>query len=140
MIPEFYADGNLPSGLYAATLEEVIERFEGKNLKRRKLTRSLKQFCLFIRDHSDEVYLFGSYITTKPAPRDVDLLIVFPKTFNWTGHDAEDLLHYQQFETFHLHLNICRYEQRDYRRYMLREMGLSRDFPQKNKGFIRLEL
>lgn len=139
MIPDFNSDGNLPPGVYTVTIEEVIERFQGKNLRRKQLTRNLDQFCSFIREHSDEVYLFGTYITSKPAPRDVDLLIVFPKTFDWSGPDAGTLLHFQNIR-YRLHLNICRHNERGDRRYTLTIAGLTKDDPPKKKGFIKLEL
>jgi predicted nucleotidyltransferase len=82
MIPNFDENGNLPSGIHVATFNEVIERFGGsKSLKRSVLTKNLKEFYNFIKYYFVEIYIDGSYVTTKLAPNDVDIVVILPDDF-----------------------------------------------------------
>jgi predicted nucleotidyltransferase len=83
MIPDFY-DGNfLPDGEYVATWDEVVERF-GSNAKRRgfcdRLIAWLRRAkrCGFSR-----VYLFGSFISAKNDPGDVDLMWIHKQNLEY---------------------------------------------------------
>lgn len=139
MIPDFDKDGNLQPGIHFATLEEVVERFNGKNLRRQQLTNSLTDFYTFICEHSDEIYLVGSYTSQKPAPKDIDFFVILRKSFDWTGQDGMTLLYYQSTPNFRLHILTCRYNQRGLRRKRLLLFAKTKDDPPLKRGFIRLE-
>lgn len=81
MIPDFREDGWLPVGHHAATWDEILERFQGISSSRRaELTNKLIEFRDALRKCGVTGYLLlnGSYISSKPDPRDFDLLLVGP--------------------------------------------------------------
>jgi hypothetical protein len=73
MIPDFDADGNLPPGIYQATLAEIEARFT-YNLKRKGHYERLR----LLRDDLEAIgcktiYIDGSFITQKALPNDMDI-------------------------------------------------------------------
>jgi hypothetical protein len=81
MLPDFDEHGNLPVGIHRATLAEVIARYSKPSMRRRALTREMRDFASLIEPAAHDIYLVGSYITKKLFPRDVDFLVIF--RFNW---------------------------------------------------------
>jgi hypothetical protein len=83
MLPAFYDDRFLPDGEHLATWGEVVERFGG-NARRKSFCDRLITFlqrakrCGFLR-----VYLFGSFISAKDDPGDVDLLWIHRQNLNY---------------------------------------------------------
>lgn len=90
-IPPLTADGVLPPGIHEATLDGVVARFgqtawvrEGRrerlSLSRRHLTEVLQAYVAEIRraQLAPTVIVNGSYVTNKPDPNDVDLLVELP--------------------------------------------------------------
>ena len=78
-IPAFRDDGWLPVGHHVATWEEIAERFGGEPGSQRSiLTASLIQFRDALRGFgvSGTLILDGNYISSKPAPKDFDVLLV----------------------------------------------------------------
>jgi hypothetical protein len=83
MLPAFYDGKFLPDGEYLATWEEVVERFGGNATRQGfcdRLITFLQQAkrCGFLK-----VYLFGSFISAKDDPGDVDLLWVHIQNLNY---------------------------------------------------------
>jgi hypothetical protein len=79
MIPEFDENGNLPPGIHNTNLSEVEKRFGGSQSRKRSLLiKSLKQFVNAVKRYADEIYIDGSFITSKTSPGDVDILVIFP--------------------------------------------------------------
>jgi hypothetical protein len=73
VIPQFNANGLLPEGVYAATLEEVTERFGG-NGRRRKLLKGLSEALTLLRAAGcRRVFINGSFVTSKQLPNDIDV-------------------------------------------------------------------
>jgi hypothetical protein len=97
MLPEFY-DGNfLPPGDHSASWAEVVGRFGGNSTRTafcNRLLRFLRQAkrCGFLR-----VYLFGSFISAKDEPGDVDLLWVHTQNIDIDrlSRECRDLLNYE---------------------------------------------
>jgi len=111
MIPEFDENGNLPPGIHHATLQEIIERFGvRKSLKRCSLTNNLQDFFSFIKDYAIGVYVDGSYITSKLAPNDIDLIVILPPDFVFTSEAARRLQRIQKNKRNH-YLHIFVYAQ-----------------------------
>ncbi len=82
-LPKFNAVGDLPPGVYQATLSEVVERF-GSTVGQRGLCtqRLLHIYALAQRTgHLQSLILFGSYITLKPEPNDIDIVLVMDDAF-----------------------------------------------------------
>src|SRR3979409_216273 len=83
MIPAFYDGYFLPDGEHPATWREVVDRFGGTARRRAVCDRLLRfleeaKHCGFLR-----VYLFGSFISAKDDPGDVDLLWVHRQNLNY---------------------------------------------------------
>ena len=84
-IPEFI-NGMLPEGIWDCSLAEIEARFGGfdRTTTRRELFANLKayfeeaQSVVLIR----AVYVDGSFVTDKPEPGDVDIIVVFASEQN----------------------------------------------------------
>ena len=87
MIPELH-DGVLPEGIHICTLEEVENTFGRFNRsdKRPRLTEKLRRYVVDARNAgiATAVIVDGSYITQKPEPNDVDLILVLRADFDLT--------------------------------------------------------
>ncbi len=74
VIPQVHSSGNLPPGVYNATLEEVRSRF-AVTPHRRKLFDALSRVVDILSEaNCPEVHLDGSYITNATEPGDYDLV------------------------------------------------------------------
>jgi hypothetical protein len=82
-LPEFTETGDLPLGVHAATLTEVQALFGSQEERREAVTRDLTHIhALALRTGClSRFILFGSYITTKPYPNDVDIILVMTDDF-----------------------------------------------------------
>lgn len=82
-IPGLDVTGGLPPGVHRATLVEVIQRFgEGSDQRAVCTRRLLHIYQLAERTgHLQRVVLFGSYVTAKPDPNDVDVVLVMDDVF-----------------------------------------------------------
>lgn len=82
--PEYDSNGDLPVGVHQATLADVIEHFGQGGFQRQAvaqrltriydLTRSTEQVARFI--------VYGSFITAKPSPNDVDVFLLMEDSFD----------------------------------------------------------
>jgi hypothetical protein len=77
-LPQFNRAGELPEGVHQATIDEVIAQFGSGTSQRQAVTARLQR--IYHLAHAtrqlERLILFGSYITTKPAPNDVDNRVV----------------------------------------------------------------
>lgn len=83
-LPPFDASGNLPPGLFAASWEEVRTRFGKGSPRREWLTARLVDLVEECRriGRVNRVILWGSYVTAKAAPGDIDILLVLDAGFD----------------------------------------------------------
>lgn len=83
-LPEFDELGDLPPGVYRVSWEEVVERFGVGTLQRMRCTRILSRIHdLAVRSgHLSRFVIFGSYVTAKPDPNDVDVILVMDDDFH----------------------------------------------------------
>jgi len=81
MIPEFDSDGELPPGIYRATLGEIKSRLARVTTSERRITlfEVLERFAGAARQSGIVVRLFiaGSFVSLKTDPGDLDLLVVY---------------------------------------------------------------
>ena len=72
----FDTNGDLPEGVHRATLDEVLERFGHGTPQREIMTGRLNRVLELARGTGklERFIIFGSYITAKPEPNDVDIL------------------------------------------------------------------
>jgi hypothetical protein len=82
-LPAFSASGELPAGVHQADLGEVLSRFGGGTPARRRCTAVLRHVLeLAARTGElDRLVVFGSYVTDKPAPNDVDVVLIMNRGF-----------------------------------------------------------
>lgn len=99
-LPTFDETGDLPPGVHGATLTEVLTRFGQGSVQRcavaDRLTRlyqlaaSTGQVARFV--------VFGSFITAKGEPHDLDILLLMEDTFDLTSVTGEAALVFQHLE------------------------------------------
>ena len=82
--PEFNENGDLPVGIYQATLPEVVEQFGTQNLKRRRVSqRLIRIYELAVRTkHLRRFIVVGSCVTEKLHPNDVDIFLLMNDEFD----------------------------------------------------------
>jgi hypothetical protein len=83
-LPEFNDNGDLPVGLHAATLAEAIHRF-GTGSARRQILAIRRQRIYDIAiglGFLARFVVFGSFVTAKEHPNDVDVFMVMNDNFN----------------------------------------------------------
>ena len=83
-LPDFNADGDLPPGIHHATMDEVVARFGGSGPTRHSCTRNLRYIYDLAKSTGqlERIVVFGSYVTDKAAPNDVDVILVMSGTFH----------------------------------------------------------
>lgn len=88
-IPEFNEVGNLPAGVYEITLDELFVRFEGPSQQRRSVSDRIRRILGLAKSTNklSSVLIFGSYVTNKTDPNDVDMILIMqddfrPETFS----------------------------------------------------------
>lgn len=90
-LPAFDSRGDLPVGVHPATLTEVRARFGAGPLQRELVTASLLQVYELAKQTGKllRCVIFGSYVTAKPAPNDVDILLVMTDDFEVSSCDEQ---------------------------------------------------
>ncbi len=88
MIPPFDENGYLPEGIYECTLDEAAERFGGfQNSDRRpQLWAKLTEFLGEVKagDIAEAVLVDGSFVTSKPDPNDIDVVLVVIASYDFS--------------------------------------------------------
>jgi hypothetical protein len=81
--PAFNELGDLPIGIYRATLAEVIAHFGHGTAQRMAMTARLEHIYVLARrtDAVQRFIIFGSYVTVAPNPRDIDIFLVMQGSF-----------------------------------------------------------
>lgn len=84
-LPDFNNAGDLPSGIHQATLKEIIERFGTTPAKRRVLALRLERIYKLAAGtgHLARFIVFGSFVTDKMEPNDVDVFILMENSFDF---------------------------------------------------------
>src|SRR4051812_26157680 len=82
-LPDFDVRGDLPIAIHRATLDEVVARFGRAPAQRREVTFRLLRVLEIARGTGKltRFIIYGSYVTAKPEPRDVDVLLVLDDDF-----------------------------------------------------------
>jgi hypothetical protein len=82
--PKFDSNGDLPVGIYQATLAEVIEHFGTGTLQRQIVARRLERIYSLASGTGQmaRFVVFGSFVTGKPEPNDVDIFLLMEDTFD----------------------------------------------------------
>lgn len=90
-LPHFNRQGDLPEGLHKAPLAEVLERFGPGSDARQKATAVLQRIhqLATATGKLERFVIFGSYITAKAEPHDVDVVLVMKDDFSMAAYDEE---------------------------------------------------
>jgi hypothetical protein len=93
-VPPLVKAGLLPVGIHSATLSEIEQAFGLANEARIELFKNLRIFC-------DELGVFGtlikaifvdgSFVTSKPVPGDIDLVVVHDEGDFWRSMNIRTL-------------------------------------------------
>ena len=80
----FDRNGDLPVGIYRATLTEVLEHFGTGTLQRRLIGQRLERIYTLAVSTGQVVRfaVFGSFVTATPHPKDIDIFLIMPDTFD----------------------------------------------------------
>ena len=86
-LPEFNSRGDLPDGLHDAGLAELAARFGHENEARQRLMDLLKHIHRLVAATGklDRLVIFGSFVTAKKEPRDLDIVLVMKEDFSLTA-------------------------------------------------------
>lgn len=93
-LPLFNEAGDLPPGIHQAHLSEVVSRFGSDARQRRIVARRLERIYTLaaFTGHLARFVIFGSFITDKPQPNDVDVFLLMEDTFDVSRVSGEPRL------------------------------------------------
>ena len=76
--------GDLPPGIHAAGLADVIKHFGTATARREVIARRLQRIhaLAFATGHLARFVIFGSFITVKSEPNDVDIFLFMDDSFD----------------------------------------------------------
>ena len=82
--PNFDSDSDLPVGIYRATLSEVSAHFGTSTLQRRLVAQRLARIYTLAHrtGHLARFIIFGSFVTAKREPNDVDIFMLMEDAFD----------------------------------------------------------
>jgi hypothetical protein len=83
MLPVLNSDGNLPEGVHLATEDEVFAQFATPSARRQWLGEQLHSLLALAKSTGQltRVFLWGSFVTGKEVPNDLDVLLVMSTEF-----------------------------------------------------------
>jgi predicted nucleotidyltransferase len=100
LLPDFNIAGDLPPRIYTVTLEESLQRFGNRHSQRQEVTRRLHHIYRFaqITKSVQHFLVFGSYVTQKPLPNDIDIVLVMQDDFRVVNcvEEAKRLFDHEQ--------------------------------------------
>jgi hypothetical protein len=82
--PPFHPSGDLPGGVFRATLKQVVERFGGGTLQRLAVANRPAQVYCTARSTGflARFVVYGSFVTQKRDPNDVDVFLIMEDSFD----------------------------------------------------------
>jgi len=83
-LPDLTATGDLPVGVHPASLTETVGRFGKASGRRKVLAMRLERIhgIALETGHLARFIVFGSFVTDKPDPNDVDLFMIMDDNFD----------------------------------------------------------
>ena len=92
-LPLFDEQGDLPVGVHAATLDEVVTHFSHGTPQRQLVTLRLKRIYELAHRTGKvaRFIIYGSYVTGKLTPNDVDIFLVMHDDFREDDYTEEIL-------------------------------------------------
>jgi hypothetical protein len=82
--PEFNAAGDLPPGVHPANLTAAVEHFGRGSARRMVLGRRLERIFSLVAQTGclRRFVVFGSFVTQKPEPGDLDIFLIMEDSFD----------------------------------------------------------
>ena len=103
-VPPFEANGDLPIGIHPAMLEEIVDRFGMSTARRKIMIVRLERIyqVAAATGHLARFVVFGSFVTAKPEPNDVDVIMLMEHDFDvgLLAGDARLLFDHNAADTF----------------------------------------
>ena len=83
-LPHLNSTGELPEGVHQATMDEILAQFGDGTPQRQAATARLRRIYQLAHATGklERLILFGSYITAKPDPNDIDIVLVMRNDFD----------------------------------------------------------
>ena len=83
-LPPLTENGELPPGVHPASLRELLDRFGVGSAQRKALALRLARVygVAQARAQLERFVIFGSFVTNKPEPNDVDVFLLMTDTFD----------------------------------------------------------
>jgi hypothetical protein len=83
VLPELTAEGEFPPGVHSADWQEFQSRFCISSPRRVWLSGRFRTLLELAATGGDlrRVFVWGSFVTSKPAPRDIDILLIMDEGF-----------------------------------------------------------
>jgi hypothetical protein len=83
-LPEFNETGDLPTGVHEASLAEMIARFGTGSDRRKRIAKRLERIHQIASQTGclARFVVFGSFVTNKQEPNDVDVFMIMDDNFN----------------------------------------------------------
>jgi hypothetical protein len=90
-LPPFNDEGDLPEGVYRVRLSEALARFSVGTPKRQAVAARLARIYQLVEKTGklERLIIFGSFVTAKPEPNDVDIVLIMRDDFNLNACDDE---------------------------------------------------
>ena len=90
VLPDFTEEGELPSGIHKADWLEFRDRFGGSSPRRVWLSGRLRALVDLAGGSGKlrRVFIWGSFVTAKAAPKDLDILLIMNEDFEVDGVSA----------------------------------------------------
>ena len=87
--PDFNEHGDLPPKVYEASLGEVIRCFGSSTPRREVVATRLERVYEIAKGtgHLKRFIIFGSFVTEKPDPNDIDIFMIMDDDFDVTQVD-----------------------------------------------------
>ena len=90
-LPSFNENGDLPPGIHRATLAETLQHFGTGSPQRKVIATRLERIyrLALSTGHLSHFVVFGSFITTREKPNDVDIFMLMEDAFQLSEHIGE---------------------------------------------------
>jgi len=99
-LPALNDEGELPLGVHRATMPEVLERFGQGSPQRRTVADRLQRLrgLATATGQLARFVVFGSFVTAKCEPNDVDIVMLMEDSFDLASVSGESALIFQHLE------------------------------------------
>lgn len=100
-LPALEASGDLPPGIHGATLAEILQQFGQESSRRQVVAARLERIYELAKSTGclARFVVFGSFVTAKPEPNDVDIVLLMEDDFDVQSLSGEAALIFQHLES-----------------------------------------